>query len=163
MNMVEMCSTAQKRSAGSFIAAPKFSRIGAMFGLTRGSTGGHLARAVLESIAFQSAEVLLAMEKDAGVTLAELRVDGGATANQLLMQFQADLLGVPVVRPEVLETTALGAAYLAGLAVGTWKDAEEIRANWRVARRFEPAMSRDRAATLRAGWEKAVSRAKKWA
>jgi glycerol kinase len=136
---------------------------GAIFGLTRGSTGGHLARAVLESIAFQSADVLYAMEKDAGVALTELRVDGGAAANQLLMQFQADLLGVPVVRPEVLETTALGAAYLAGLAVGYWKDAEEIRANWRVERRFEPTMSRDRAAVLRAGWEKAVSRAKEWA
>ena len=119
---------------------------GAIFGLTRGSTAGHLARAVLESIAFQSADVLLAMEKDAGVALTELRVDGGATANELLMQFQADLLGVDVVKPEVPETTALGAAYLAGLAVGFWKDAEEIRANWRVARRFEPAMSRDRAA-----------------
>jgi glycerol kinase len=136
---------------------------GAIFGLTRGSTAGHLARAALESIAFQSADVLLAMEKDAGVALTELRVDGGATANQLLMQFQADLLGVPVVRPEVLETTALGAAYLAGLAVGTWKDADEIRTNWRVARRFEPAMSRDRASELRTGWEKAVSRAKGWA
>jgi glycerol kinase len=136
---------------------------GAMFGLTRGSTGGHLARAVLESIAFQSADVLLAMEKDTGLALTELRVDGGAAANELLMQFQADLLGVPVVRPEVLETTALGAAYLAGLAVGTWKDAEEIRGNWRVASRFEPAMSRDRAADLRAGWEKAVARAKGWA
>jgi len=135
---------------------------GAVFGLTRGSTGGHLARAVLESIAFQSADVLYAMEKDAGVTLTELRVDGGATANELLMQFQADLLGVPVVRPEVLETTALGAAYLAGLAVGYWKDAEEIRANWTVARRFEPAMSRDRAAALRAAWERAVARAKGW-
>ena len=91
-----------------------------------------------------------------------MRVDGGATRNELLMQFQADLLGVPVVRPEILETTALGAAYLAGLAVGYWKDAEEIRANWRVARRFEPAMSRERAAELRAAWEKAVARAKGW-
>jgi glycerol kinase len=136
---------------------------GAILGLTRGSTGGHLARAVLESIAFQSADVLSAMQKDAGVAVAELRVDGGATRNELLMQFQADLLGVPVVRPEVTETTALGAAYLAGLAVGTWKDAEEIRANWKVARRFEPTMSRDAAAALRAGWEKAVSRAKAWA
>jgi glycerol kinase len=136
---------------------------GAVLGLTRGSTGGHLARAVLESIAFQSADVVHAMEKDAGFTLTELRVDGGAAANALLMQFQADLLGVPVVRPEVLETTALGAAYLAGLAVGHWKDAAEIRANWKVARRYEPAMSRDRAAHLRAGWEKAVSRAKGWA
>jgi glycerol kinase len=110
-----------------------------------------------------AADVLYAMEKDAGVTLTELRVDGGATANELLMQFQADLLGVPVIRPEVLETTALGAAYLAGLAVGYWKDAEEIRANWTVARRFEPAMSRDRAAALRAAWERAVARAKGWA
>ena len=135
---------------------------GAILGLTRGSTGGHLARAVLESIAFQSADVLSAMERDAAIKLTEMRVDGGATRNELLMQFQADLLGVPVVRPEILETTALGAAYLAGLAVGYWKDAEEIRANWRVARRFEPAMSRERAAELRAAWEKAVARAKGW-
>lgn len=136
---------------------------GAAFGLTRGSTAGHLARAALESIAFQSADVLRAMEKDAGLTLAELRVDGGASANDLLMRFQADLLGVPVVRPAVLETTALGAAYLAGLAVGFWKDAGEIRANVRADRRFEPAMSRDEAAALHAGWERAVSRAKAWA
>jgi glycerol kinase len=136
---------------------------GAIFGLTRGSTAGHVARAVLESIAFQSEDVLLAMEKDAGVALTELRVDGGAAENELLMQFQADLLGVPVVRPEVLETTALGAAYLAGLAVGTFRDLEEIRANWRAARRYEPAMSRDRASALRVGWEKAVGRARNWA
>ena len=164
---------ASENSNGGVYMVPAFTGLGAphwdayargaVLGLTRGSTGGHLARAVLESIAFQSTDVLLAMEKDANVTLTELRVDGGATANQLLMQFQADLLGVPVVRPEVLETTALGAAYLAGLAVGHWKDAAEIRANWRVARRFEPSMSRDRAAELRAGWEKAVSRAKGWA
>jgi glycerol kinase len=136
---------------------------GAMFGLTRGSTSAHIARAALESIAYQSAEVLRAMEADAGLTLAELRVDGGATANNLLMQFQADLLGVPVVRPKVQETTALGAAYLAGLAVGYWKNTDDIRANWRVDRRFEPAMARDRAAELTAGWEKAVARAKAWA
>ncbi len=136
---------------------------GAILGLTRGSTGGHLARAALESIAFQSADVLTAMEGDAGLTLEELRVDGGATANGLLMQFQADLLGVPVVRPEVLETTALGAAYLAGLAVGFWEDSGQIRANWRIARRFEPSMSRDRAAALRTTWEKAVARSKGWA
>jgi glycerol kinase len=164
---------ASENSNGGVYMVPAFAGLGAphwdayargaVLGLTRGSTGGHLARAVLESIAFQSADVLLAMEKDANVTLTELRVDGGATANQLLMQFQADLLGVPVVRLEVLETTALGAAYLAGLAVGHWKDVAEIRANWRVARRFEPSMSRDRAAELRAGWEKAVSRAKGWA
>ncbi len=97
------------------------------------------------------------------ITLEELRVDGGATANNLLMQFQADLLGVPVVRPKVLETTALGAAYLAGLAVGYWKDAADVDANWQVDRRFEPAMSRDRAGELRAGWEKAVARSKSWA
>jgi glycerol kinase len=169
---VEVLAASEKDNGGVYMV-PAFAGLGAphwdayargaVFGLTRGSTGGHLARAVLESIAFQSADVLHAMEKDAGVTLTELRVDGGATRNELLMQFQADLLGVPVVRPEVLETTALGAAYLAGLAVGYWKSAEDIRANWRVARRFEPAMSRDRAAELRAGWEKAVSRAKGWA
>ena len=103
------------------------------------------------------------MQKDAGITLTELRVDGGATANNLLMQFQADLLGVPVVRPKVLETTALGAAYLAGLAVGYWQDAADVAANWQVDRRFEPAMPRDRVAELRAGWDKAVARAKGWA
>jgi glycerol kinase len=136
---------------------------GAMFGLTRGSTSAHIARAALESIAYQSAEVLRAMEADAGLVLAELRVDGGATANNLLMQFQADLLGVPVLRPKVQETTALGAAYLAGLAVGYWKNTDDIRANWRVDRRFEPAMTRDQAAALTAGWDKAVTRAKAWA
>jgi glycerol kinase len=135
---------------------------GAAFGLTRGSSGGHLARAVLESIAYQSADVLAAMEKDAGLVLTELRVDGGASASALLMQFQADLLGVPVVRPDVLETTALGAAALAGLAVGFFKDAAEVRSNAGADRRFEPAMSRDEAASLRAGWEKAVARAKGW-
>ena len=116
---------------------------GAMFGLTRGTTSAHLARAALESIAFQSAEVLTAMQKDAAITLTELRVDGGATANNLLMQFQADLLGVPVVRPKVLETTALGAGYLAGLAVGYWKDAADVAANWQQDRVFEPTMPRD--------------------
>jgi glycerol kinase len=136
---------------------------GAMFGLTRGSTSAHIARAALESIAYQSAEVLRAMQGDAGLALAELRVDGGATANNLLMQFQADLLGVPVVRPRVQETTALGAAYLAGLAVGYWKNTDDIRANWRVDRRFEPAMTRERAAELTAGWDKAVKRSKGWA
>ncbi len=136
---------------------------GAVFGLTRGTSGGHLARAALESIAFQSADVLAAMEKDAGIRVQELRVDGGATANNLLMQFQADLLGVPVVRPKVLETTALGAGYLAGLAVGYWKDARDVAANWQVDRRFEPAMPAALAAELRTSWEKAVERAKGWA
>jgi glycerol kinase len=136
---------------------------GAVFGLTRGATGAHLARAALESIALQSADVLQAMERDASITLAELRVDGGAAANDLLMQIQADVLGVPVVRPQVLETTALGAAYLAGLATGYWKSDDDIRANWRIDRRFEPAMSRDQAQALREGWNKAVTRAKGWA
>ncbi|MEJ7670834.1 MAG: glycerol kinase GlpK [Casimicrobiaceae bacterium] len=136
---------------------------GAIFGLTRGATRAHLARAALEAIAFQSADVIAAMEKDAGITLTELRVDGGAAANDLLLQFQADILGVPVVRPLVLETTALGAAYLAGLAVGYWHNDAEIAANWRIDRRFEPAMQRDRVAELRAGWDKAVTRAKAWA
>ena len=135
---------------------------GAVFGLTRGASRGHLARAALESIAYQSADVLSAMERDAGLALDELRVDGGATASEVLMQFQADLLGVPVVRPVVHETTALGAAYLAGLAVGFWKDADEVRRNWRVDRRFEPTMSRDEAQALRAGWDKAIERSKGW-
>jgi glycerol kinase len=131
---------------------------GAMFGLTRGATAAHLARAALESIAFQSADVLDAMQKDAGSTIRELRVDGGASANNLLMQFQADVLGVPVVRPQVLETTALGAAYLAGLAVGYWDGPDEIAANWRVDRRFEPQMARERVAEMRAHWDRAVER-----
>lgn len=139
---------------------------GAMFGLTRGSTIAHIARAALESIAFQSAELLLAMEADAasaGIKLTELRVDGGATANNLLMQIQADLLGVPVIRPKVLETTALGAAYLAGLAVGYWGDRSEIQSNWQVDRTFTPTLSRERAAEAMAGWAKAVARSKGWA
>src|SRR5438128_1879472 len=135
---------------------------GAILGLTRGATGAHLARAALEAIAFQSAEVLRAMEADAELKLTELRVDGGATTNNLLMQFQADLLGVPVVRPKVAETTALGAAYLAGLAVGYWRDTGDVAANWQVGRRFEPAMSRDQAAALTVDWDKAVLRSKAW-
>jgi glycerol kinase len=136
---------------------------GAIFGLTRGVTAGHVARAALEAIAFQSADLLQAMQRDAGITLTELRVDGGAAANNLLMQFQADVLGVPVVRPKVLETTALGAAYLAGLAVGYWEDAVAIRDNWRIDRAFEPAMQRDRALEMRARWDKAIARARDWA
>lgn len=135
---------------------------GAIFGLTRGASGAHLARAALESIALQSRDVLVAMQKDAGIALSGLRVDGGAAANDLLMQIQADVLGVPVVRPKVLETTALGAAYLAGLAVGTWKDAAEVEANWLVDRRFEPSMPRERVDTLVALWHKAVERSKAW-
>ncbi len=136
---------------------------GAMFGLTRGSNIAHIARAALEAIAFQSTEVLHAMQKDAGIRLSELRVDGGATANNLLMQIQADLLGVPVVRPKVLETTALGAAYLAGLAVGFWQGPADIAANWQVDRVFEPTLSRERASAMLAGWGEAVERSKAWA
>ena len=133
---------------------------GGMFGLTRATTAGHIARAALEAIAFQSADVLAAMERDAGIRLAELRVDGGATANNLLMQFQADILGVPVVRPKVLETTALGAGYLAGLAVGYWNDAADVGANRQIDRVFEPDMPRERVAELRAHWDAAIGRVK---
>jgi len=136
---------------------------GAILGLTRGSAAAHIARAALESIAYQTADVLHAMEADSGIKLAEMRVDGGAAKNNMLMQFQADLLGVPVVRPKITETTALGAAYLAGLAVGFWQDSEELSAQWRVERAFEPGMSRDRVEGLLAGWRKAVGRAKNWA
>ena len=136
---------------------------GAIFGLTRGASGGHLARAALESIALQSRDVLVAMQKDARIALAGLRVDGGAAANDLLMQLQADVLGTTVVRPKVLETTALGAAYLAGLAVGFWNDAREVAANWQVDRIFEPSMPRSRVEALVGDWEKAIGRSKGWA
>ena len=135
---------------------------GAIVGLTRGSTAAHVARAALEAIAYQVADLLDAMRADAGIELAELRVDGGAAANDLLMQFQADLLGVPVVRPAVTETTALGAAYLAGLAAGFWKSAEEISSQWQVERRFEPRLAPAQAAALRARWHDALERAKNW-
>jgi glycerol kinase len=135
---------------------------GTMVGLSRGTTRGHLARAALESIAFQSAELLGAMQADARTPLIELRVDGGATANDLLMQFQADLLGVPVVRPRVTETTALGAAYLAGLATGFWASDEELTASWQVDRTFEPSISRDQAAGLMRQWARAVERSRGW-
>jgi len=136
---------------------------GAIVGLSRGSTRAHIARAALEAIAFQSAELLTAMQQDAGQALSELRVDGGAAVNNFLMQFQADLLGVAVVRPRTTETTALGAAYLAGLAVGFWKSPEEVARNWRIERRFEPGMSRDEAASRLRRWSLAVERARGWA
>jgi glycerol kinase len=136
---------------------------GAIVGLTRGSTVAHIARAALESIAFQSAALLLAMSRDAvaagSAPVSELRVDGGACVNNLLMQFQADLLGIPVQRPQVIETTALGAAYLAGLATGVWKSLDELSAQWRVERSFHPTMPRDRADELMARWERAVRQA----
>jgi len=136
---------------------------GVIVGLTRGTTRAHIARAALEAIAYQSADLLEAMQKDAGEALGELRVDGGAAANNMLMQFQADILGVPVVRPKVLETTALGAAYLAGLAVDVWTSPEEIASHWRMDRRFEPRMSRDEAQHLLSRWRAAVERARGWA
>lgn len=136
---------------------------GALVGLTRGSGRAHIARAALEAIAYQSADVLGAMARDAGSPLRELRVDGGAARNDLLMQFQADLLGIDVVRPRITETTALGAAYLAGLAVGFWQDEAEIAAGWQEARRFSPNMDETRRQRLLAGWHRAVDCARHWA
>ncbi len=135
---------------------------GTIIGITRGTSSGHIARAALESIAYQVADLLDAMAADAGIPLAELRVDGGAATNNMLMQFQADLLGVPVVRPAVTETTALGAAYLAGLAVGYWPSVDAITGQWKIDRRFEPSMPRARAAALRERWSAALDRSKKW-
>jgi glycerol kinase len=135
---------------------------GAMVGITRGTTSGHIARAALESIAYQVADLLDAMAADAGIGLKELRVDGGAAVNNTLMQFQADLLGVPVVRPAITETTALGAAYLAGLAVGFWPTVGAITGQWRVDRRFEPSMPRAEVDALRARWTAALERTKGW-
>jgi glycerol kinase len=156
--------------AGGVIVVPAFTGLGAPYwqpdargaivGLSRGTTIAHIARAALESIAFQSTALLQAMSRDAvaagGAAVAELRVDGGACVNDLLMQFQADLLGIPVVRPQVIETTALGAAYLAGLAVGVYKGLDELSAQWQEQRRFHPTLPRARAEELIAGWEHAV-------
>jgi glycerol kinase len=136
---------------------------GAIVGLTRGTSPAHIARAALESIAFQSAELLEAMQKDAASRVTELRVDGGAAANDLLMQFQADLLGVPVLRPKVLETTALGAAYLAGLTHNLWNSREEIAAQWQLEHLFEPQMSCDEAKEKMERWRNAVRRSQAWA
>lgn len=135
---------------------------GTIVGLTRGSTKAHIARAALEGIVLQVMDVLKAMEADAGIKLKELRVDGGASANDLLMQLQADLLNVPVVRPKVAETTALGAAYLAGLAVGFWKNQSDIARQWQVDKRFKPAMKTAARSKITKGWERALSRAKAW-
>ena len=135
---------------------------GTMMGLTRGTTAGHIARAALEGIAFQVADVLEVMQKDSGIAVNELRVDGGASANNLLMQFQADLLRAPVVRPKIVETTALGAAYLAGLAVGFWKNRAEIHKSWQADRIFEPQQSADEATHRRTRWAEALSRARDW-
>jgi glycerol kinase len=155
--------------SGGVVFVPAFTGLGAPYwqpdargtitGLSRGSTVAHVARAALESIAFQSAALLAAMGRDAGAPITELRVDGGACANDLLMQFQADLLGIPVVRPKVIETTALGAAYLAGLACGVYRSTDELSGLWLADRRFVPTMSRDRAQALIHRWERAVRQA----
>jgi glycerol kinase len=156
--------------SGGVMMVPAFTGLGAPYwkpdargtitGLTRGSTVAHIARAALESIAYQSAALLLAMSRDAvaagSAAVAELRVDGGACVNDLLMQFQADLLGIPVVRPVVTETTALGAAYLAGLSCGVYKSTDELSTLWRAERRFIPTLERSRASELMARWEHAV-------
>ncbi len=159
--------------AGGVMFVPAFTGLGAPYwdanargaivGLTRGTGVAHIARAALDSVAFQSAALLQAMSKDAvaagAAPVSELRVDGGACVNNLLMQFQADLLGIPVLRPRVIETTALGAAYLAGLATGVWPDQAALSAQWQAERVFEPAMSRDQAGGLMQGWERAVRQA----
>jgi glycerol kinase len=135
---------------------------GMIIGITRGTTRAHLARAALESMCFQTRDVVGAMERDSGIALREIRADGGAVANSFLMQFQADILGVPVDVPSIRETTALGAAYLAGLAVGFWKSRAEIDAKWKLDRRFVPRMSEEERERLHGRWLKAVERAKGW-
>lgn len=135
---------------------------GTILGMTRGTTKAHIARAALESIAYQVVDVLEAMQRDSSIRLHELRVDGGAARNDLLMQFQSDILGVPVVRPAITETTALGAAYLAGLAVEFWTSREEIVAQWQIQRRFDPRMSTDERMQRLALWHRAIERAKAW-
>jgi glycerol kinase len=135
---------------------------GAILGITRGTTRAHLARAALEGIAFQAADVLDAMKEDSSMSITELRVDGGASANNLLMQFQADILEVPVVRPRVIETTGMGAAYLAGLAVSFWKGVDEITRIWQTDRVFEPSMPSDQVQHRRERWREALSRAGHW-
>lgn len=168
---VEALASSVPDSGGVFLV-PAFVGLGAphwdpyargtIVGLTRGSNKAHIARAAVESIAYQSAELLAAMQKDASMPVTEVRADGGAARNDMLMQFQSDLLGVPVLRPKVTETTALGAAYLAGLAVGFWESQEEIARQWACERRFTPAMGDDQRAELLAKWNRATERAKAW-
>ena len=142
------------------LAAPHWDQYarGAISGISRGTTAAHIARAALEGIAYQTLDIVGAMQRDAGVSLVELKVDGGAARNDLLMQFQADLLATKVIRPRVTETTALGAAYLAGLAVGYWESVGEIRKQWQAEHIFEPAADRTQIAKAVAGWEDAVRR-----
>ena len=148
--------------SGLFAPYWKSDARGVIAGLTRYATAGHIARAVLESVAYQTKDVLEAMKADAEVDLSELKVDGGMVANDLLMQFQADILGIPVVRPVVAETTALGAAYAAGLAVGFWNNPDDLRTHWAEDRRFEPAMDETTRQRLSASWAKAIERSLAW-
>jgi glycerol kinase len=168
---VEKLAASVPDSGGVYLV-PAFAGLGAphwdqyargiIAGITRGTTSAHIARAALEGIAFQVADVLEVMKEDSGIAMNGLRVDGGASANDMLMQFQADILQVPVVRPKVIETTALGAAYLAGLAVGFWKDRADVSRSWEVDRTFEPRMSADETTHRRARWKTALSRAREW-
>jgi len=168
---VEALATSVEDNGGVFmvpaltgLGAPHWDQYarGTIVGLTRGSTAAHIARAALEGIAFQVMDVLKAMEADAGIEIRELRVDGGAAINDLLMQFQSDMLDAPVYRPKTLETTALGAAYLAGLAVGYWDGVEDIQSQWAIDRKFEPQMAKDESQRLITGWDKALGRSKNW-
>ena len=168
---VEELALTEKDNGGVFLV-PAFAGLGAphwdqkargaMYGLTRGTTSGHIARAALEGIAFQVKDVLTAMEADSGIEIKELRVDGGASVNKTLMQFQSDILGIPIVRPKVTETTALGAAYLAGLAVGFWKSSDELQKKWEVDERFEPKMKSAERERLLNKWNQAVEKSKNW-
>jgi glycerol kinase len=158
--------------AGGLVIVPAFVGLGApywdphargaVFGITRGTTAAHLARAAIESMAFQTQELLAAMEDDSGVRLAQLKVDGGASVNDELMQLQADLLNVTVRRPVVAETTALGAAYLAGLAVAFWSSTDEVKRNWALDREFTPAMSVEERTKRCRRWKRAVERTLEW-
>ena len=164
---------AQLEDAGGVYVVPAFVGLGAPYwepyargtvvGLTRGVTREHFIRAVTESLAYQTNDLLLAMKEESGLTLGSLKVDGGASANSFLMQFQADLSDTQIQRPQCIETTALGAAYLAGLASGFWRDPDEIRGNWACERTFSPAVSQQRRQELLKGWKRAVRCAMAWA
>ena len=168
---VEALASSVPDSGGVYVV-PAFAGLGAphwdpyargtIVGITRGTTAAHIARAAVESIAFQVADLLAAVRDDSGIELPELRVDGGAAANDALLQFQADVLGVPVVRPRVTETTALGAAYLAGLAVGFWESTDALARHWSIDKRFEPAMPASQAEARRVEWREALGRSKNW-
>ncbi|MGN6315839.1 glycerol kinase GlpK [Trinickia sp.] len=162
---VEHCDGVYLVPAFAGLGAPHWNprARGTLFGVTRGTTSAHIARAALDSIAYQSLDVLKAMEADSGIKIGELRVDGGACANNLLMQFQSDLLGVAAVRPRISETTALGAAYLAGLAVGYWSNVGELESQWQLDRRFSPSMQRADVDSCTTGWRRAINAAKAWA